>query len=197
MSDETGKTKYYTTWGSVTGDCGHLHRSPEAAGACLDQHGHDCRTQGGRSDRQVRVVRSREELDNYDVTRGPGDLFDWLGYPGPDEVPPGDVPPTSEGCDIRTVLLTPDRNRPLVGVRITTAHSASSYGIPVLLIDGEPTGPHDYFPGTVLLIPAGAEQGAEAVAALIKGGHQARLEYLSNPEALRKQYAEEMAKFAE
>jgi len=47
---------YYTTVGSVRGRCGHQHRTLEAAVACrrADQQG--CRSQGGYSDRVVRIV---------------------------------------------------------------------------------------------------------------------------------------------
>lgn len=33
---------------------------------------------------------------------------------------------------------------------LTTAHSASSYGVPVLVIDGEPYGPADLVPGGII-----------------------------------------------
>lgn len=62
----------YTTWGSVRGCCGHLHATIEAAEKCIEKDNTGCQSQGGYSDRQIRVVSCREELSNYDVTRGPG-----------------------------------------------------------------------------------------------------------------------------
>ncbi len=62
----------YTTWGSVRGCCGHAHKTVEAAEACIDKDHRDCASQGGYSDREVRSIESRKELENYDVTQGPG-----------------------------------------------------------------------------------------------------------------------------
>ena len=48
---------YYTASGPVRGDCGHRHRTPEAAGACLGRDARACASlPGGRSysDREVR-----------------------------------------------------------------------------------------------------------------------------------------------
>lgn len=64
--------KLYTTWGPVRGDCGHVHRSLDAAEACLNRDGRECKSAGGYSDREVRVITSRDEIESYDVTRGPG-----------------------------------------------------------------------------------------------------------------------------
>ncbi len=64
--------KSYTTWGSVRGDCGHMHQTVEAAERCIAKDNRDCNTQGGYSDRGVRVIEERKELASYDVTRGPG-----------------------------------------------------------------------------------------------------------------------------
>lgn len=46
----------YTTRGSVRGGCGHLHRTADAARACLQRDQRGCERQGGYSDRGVRVV---------------------------------------------------------------------------------------------------------------------------------------------
>ncbi len=43
----------YTTYGSVRGDCGHQHRTVEAAQRCADRDMRDCRKVGGYSDRRV------------------------------------------------------------------------------------------------------------------------------------------------
>lgn len=46
----------YTTTGSVTGDCGHQHRSLDAAHRCLINHGKDIKRQCGPqsySDRSI------------------------------------------------------------------------------------------------------------------------------------------------
>ena len=66
----------YTCWGSVTGDCGHEHRSIRAAVICKQQHSRGCRRQGGYSDRSVRALDSGRTVHSYDVTRGPGRHLD-------------------------------------------------------------------------------------------------------------------------
>ena len=43
----------YTTTGSVRGNCGHAHRSIEAAYQCLRADQKGCDNQGGYSDRSV------------------------------------------------------------------------------------------------------------------------------------------------
>lgn len=62
----------YTTWGPVTGDCGHLHKTKAAARLCIEKHQCGCAKQGGYSDRHVREVDGPEDLQRYDVTQGPG-----------------------------------------------------------------------------------------------------------------------------
>lgn len=62
----------YTTWGGVRGGCGHLHRTREAAERCLERDRRGCEAQGGYSDRVIRVVASRRDIEAYDVQRGPG-----------------------------------------------------------------------------------------------------------------------------
>lgn len=65
----------FTCWGSVRGDCGHVHRTAAAAQRCCDRDDRDCRRgcpPDGYSDRHVRELRDRDELASYDVTRGPG-----------------------------------------------------------------------------------------------------------------------------
>lgn len=64
----------YTTWGSVRGCCGHAHESEDAAGRCLAADRDGCASQGGYSDRTIREIGSRSELESYDVTRGPGEV---------------------------------------------------------------------------------------------------------------------------
>jgi|GEM_PF-3486643 len=67
----------YTTWGPVRGDCGHVHRTREAAVKCLLQDQRSCAQQGGYSDRSLRYILGREDLRQYDITKGPG-LADWI-----------------------------------------------------------------------------------------------------------------------
>jgi len=62
----------YTTWGSVRGCCGHAHRTLSGAERCLNRDRLGCFRQGGYSDRQIRVVRTVQEISWYDVTCGPG-----------------------------------------------------------------------------------------------------------------------------
>lgn len=68
----------YTTWGSVRGGCGHLHRTREGAEKCLARDRRLCRMLGGVSDRTLRRIDGdslsdvRRILSSYDVTRGPG-----------------------------------------------------------------------------------------------------------------------------
>lgn len=49
----TSTSESYTTYGSVRGDCGHQHRTIEAAQRCADRDNRDCRKIGGYSDRRV------------------------------------------------------------------------------------------------------------------------------------------------
>ena len=43
----------YTTYGSVTGDCGHSHKTHQSASQCATKHERGCKSQGGYSDRAV------------------------------------------------------------------------------------------------------------------------------------------------
>ena len=60
---------YYTTWGPVTGTCGHQHRTAAAAFACSSRHISRCNARGGLSDRQTYRVE-------------PGQKPYWDGKPG-------------------------------------------------------------------------------------------------------------------
>jgi hypothetical protein len=60
---------YFTTWGPVTGTCGHQHRTAAAAFACSGKFVARCKARGGLSDRQV-----------YSVE--PGQKPYWDGKPG-------------------------------------------------------------------------------------------------------------------
>lgn len=62
----------YTTWGEIRGCCGHAHRTFDAAIACIKRDDVGCASQGGYSDRHLRLIESRTELKNYDVRHGPG-----------------------------------------------------------------------------------------------------------------------------
>lgn len=52
--------KYYVNAGSVTGECGHRHRSISTAAKCQHKHENGCSRQGGYSDRSLRI-----EVDGY------------------------------------------------------------------------------------------------------------------------------------
>lgn len=62
----------FTTWGPVRGDCGHVHRTFRGADMCIHLDARDCRSQGGYSDRDIYLIDCIEELQSYDVLRGPG-----------------------------------------------------------------------------------------------------------------------------
>jgi hypothetical protein len=49
--------EHYITVGHVRGECGHKHKTADAAMACLMRDRRVCATQGGYSDRAVWVVR--------------------------------------------------------------------------------------------------------------------------------------------
>jgi len=61
--DGTMKTYYYTT-GDVRGECGHQHRTAAGAQKCIDRDQSGCASQGGYSDRVIRLHREdgSEEL---------------------------------------------------------------------------------------------------------------------------------------
>lgn len=67
----------YTTWGSVRGCCGHRHRTPEAAWACLQNDRSGCRNKRGYSDREIYVAQSDNPyIDGYHTTKAPGVPYD-------------------------------------------------------------------------------------------------------------------------
>ena len=59
-----GYGTYFTTWGARGGGCGHLNRTIEAAEKCLQRN--------KDSDRHIRRVLGRDEMENYDKKLGPG-----------------------------------------------------------------------------------------------------------------------------
>lgn len=59
--------KGYTTQGNIRGQCGHLHKTAEAAAQCQDRDNVGCRKQGGYSDRYVAIVDSEGLLQKYDA----------------------------------------------------------------------------------------------------------------------------------
>jgi hypothetical protein len=67
----------WTTYGSVRGGCGHLHRTVEAAARCRQRDAHGCAVQGGYSDRAVMAV-GRDGC----LYRDPGDPGSWVPGPG-------------------------------------------------------------------------------------------------------------------
>ena len=54
---------YYTTTGSVRGDCHHKHRTLGTAHRCLRTDQHDCGSVGGYSDRRVVIVEDGEQVE--------------------------------------------------------------------------------------------------------------------------------------
>lgn len=61
------KTKtYYTTRGSVRGECGHKHRDISTAYDCFARDQRGCERQGGYSDRTVCAVKDGEERELTD-----------------------------------------------------------------------------------------------------------------------------------
>lgn len=69
--------KRYTTWGPVRGDCGHLHYDLMGAKNCIDRDMKGCKSQGGYSDRHIRVLKMEPTatLASYDTTKGPGEAY--------------------------------------------------------------------------------------------------------------------------
>lgn len=63
----------FTTWGRVRGCCGHAHLTIGGAIKCLEADQSGCESQGGHSDRKIRWIWTKKDLDNYDVVYGPGD----------------------------------------------------------------------------------------------------------------------------
>lgn len=67
----------YTTWGSVRGGCGHLHRSVEAAERCIARDARAVRRGNGRdaySDRAVYRVEARTARELGSLGIPPGEL---------------------------------------------------------------------------------------------------------------------------
>lgn len=48
---------------NVRGNCGHKHRTIEAAERCLEQDARDCKRVGGYSDRALRKIVDGEDVD--------------------------------------------------------------------------------------------------------------------------------------
>ena len=57
---------YFMCWGPIRGACGHKHRTLAAAERCLERDRRGCATQGGYSDRTIRLW-----ARSYDVRIGP------------------------------------------------------------------------------------------------------------------------------
>lgn len=47
---------FFRTYGEIRGDCGHVHRTLQGAQKCLARDIAGCKSQGGYSDRQIRIV---------------------------------------------------------------------------------------------------------------------------------------------
>jgi len=60
--DRERRVTYYTTSGSVRGQCGHHHRTREAAERCLERDRRGCRSQGGYSDRKEIEITDETEV---------------------------------------------------------------------------------------------------------------------------------------
>lgn len=54
-------TKYYETIGSVRGNCGHHHKTIEAAQRCIDRDMVGCKSQGGYSDRFIHLIEDGQD----------------------------------------------------------------------------------------------------------------------------------------
>lgn len=67
--------RYLTTWGKIRGCCGHLHRTIEAAEACLARHMANCRSKGEYSDRRVFMLSGWEEICSYGLSCNPGTTY--------------------------------------------------------------------------------------------------------------------------
>lgn len=64
----------YTTWGKNRGCCCHMHRSIESAQRCIENDRILFNKSGNeKSDREIREVKSIEELRDYDFKTGPGE----------------------------------------------------------------------------------------------------------------------------
>lgn len=63
---------YHTTWGPLSGGCGHKHRSYAGLNKCLLDHKKDCEERGVISDREVRELRSGESPTDGSERQGPG-----------------------------------------------------------------------------------------------------------------------------
>ena len=62
----------YTTWGPVRQGCDHAHKTIETALDCLHRDRSGAASQGGYSDRSIRIIEDRAEASAYDMQRGPG-----------------------------------------------------------------------------------------------------------------------------
>jgi hypothetical protein len=62
----------YTTWGKNRGCCCHMHRTLAAAKKCLEDDKMLFRRNREKSDREIREVKSIDELREYDIDDGPG-----------------------------------------------------------------------------------------------------------------------------
>jgi len=69
---------YYTVWGAIRGGCGHAHSTLQGATACLKRDKRGCRSAGGYSDREVRIILNKKDAISYDTVSGPGEPFRYL-----------------------------------------------------------------------------------------------------------------------
>lgn len=123
----TKQGPFFTTWGSVRGCCGHAHATREAAEACLQDDRDGCAAQGGYSDREVRALASRGELQRYDVTRGPGEPLAIVGLRA--IAPPAAELPGPRAYLRRLPCYDGDRARARVGQRLVLFASAEPVNV--------------------------------------------------------------------
>ena len=57
---------YFTTWGRTRGCCHHRHRTLESAASCLRDDQRQCQALGLGSDRSIRLLARREDVDRWD-----------------------------------------------------------------------------------------------------------------------------------
>lgn len=64
--------KLFTSFGPIRGGCDHVHKTLFEVVECIEHDRSGCRGQGGYSDRQIRIINDKKEIQSYDMTVGPG-----------------------------------------------------------------------------------------------------------------------------
>lgn len=65
----------FTTWGAQDGCCNHVHRSKLSAFRCLGYRRYVQQRRGLKTDREVRVIYSENEIHVFDPSKGIGKPF--------------------------------------------------------------------------------------------------------------------------